>query len=284
MRKFMKYEIKGSYKFFLGVIAALLIASTVIQYNIYRTTDKFSNSLEATGFSAFMVFVSVLVIFGAFLVTFFHIVGLFKNELYENRGYLTFTLPLTGNQILGAKLLVGLIWYALMTISIVLFNFILATIFYGLDWFHVLKDVLNYSKISNITSILIPSILVSVQSSIMVLILVYLSVSLSKVSVKNRKIGGLWFVIFLILSWLVGLLSTKIANLFPYYLNVRDLSILHYYDINPLQSININFSRMFIFETSFNGYINIAGTLSELVFMVLGFLATSYLIERKIDL
>ena len=36
MRKFMKYEIKGSYKFVLGIIAVLLVASTIIQYNIYR--------------------------------------------------------------------------------------------------------------------------------------------------------------------------------------------------------------------------------------------------------
>lgn len=37
-----------------------------------------------------------MTLFGTALVVFLYIVGSFRKELYEDRGYLTFTLPLTG--------------------------------------------------------------------------------------------------------------------------------------------------------------------------------------------
>ena len=34
--KFMKYEFKGTYKFILGILAIVILASTIIQFNIYE--------------------------------------------------------------------------------------------------------------------------------------------------------------------------------------------------------------------------------------------------------
>ena len=95
MKKYMKYEIKGSYKFILGIIAILIMASTIIQGNLNSALNNFSEPTNMensmTGFKALMLGVSVLEIFGAFLVATFHIIGSFRKELYEDRGYLTFT-------------------------------------------------------------------------------------------------------------------------------------------------------------------------------------------------
>lgn len=285
MGKFMKYEIRGSYKFILGVIAVLIIASTIIQYNIFRTTDRFADRFQFGGIRAFTLFISFLVIFGAFLTVFIHIVGLFKNELYENRGYLTFTLPLTGNQILGAKVLVGVILYALIGIAIFLYNFLLATIFYGGELFQITKEVLSYIEVRKFFTLIIFSIIEFLKTTFLILVLVYLSIALSKVSIKNRKVGGLWFVIFLILNVLIGYITTKIGTIFPYYLDIANLKIYNQYDIySSLKNVSISSVQLLTLGINLSGYINIFKSLAELIFIILGFLATGHLIEKRIDL
>lgn len=284
MGKYMKYELKGSYKFIFGIIAVLLIASTIIQYNIYMVSNRPHNMAEATGFRAFTMLISILVIFGAFLATFIHIVGLFRKELYEDRGYLTFTLPLSGNKILGAKILVGGIWYVAIAISAVLYNFLLATILFGTSWLNNVKGFLAMFEPGAVSSAFISSTIVSLESTFLTLVIIYLSIALSKVSVKNKKIGGLWFVIFLVLSGLLNYLTLKISEAFPYYLSFNNFKILHYYDIAPFGTIFGGISQVTAYGTHIMGYINIIGNLSQILFIVLGFLATSYLIENKVDL
>lgn len=287
MGKYMKYEIKGSYKFILGIIVVLLLASTIIQYNIFtasRDANRVYYTPDTSGFRAITLTISILVIFGSFLAAFFHIVGSFKKELYEDRGYLTFTLPLTGNKILGAKLLVGALWYAAITITIVVYNFLLATIFHGSMWIQGIRRIVSLVEPSTISSVIISSIIVSLLSLFLTLVLVYLSMALSKVSVKNKKIGGLWFVIFLVLSGFSSFLTAKISAAFPYYINMANFKILHFYDIYPAKGVASDIGEIFVYGNNFNGYINIFGNLAGLMLIVLGFLATGYLIEKKIDL
>ncbi|HEY8363246.1 MAG TPA: hypothetical protein VIK77_10235 [Tissierellaceae bacterium] len=285
MGKLMKYEIRGSYKYILGVLTAILIASLVIQYNIYKATNNFNNSIENVGIRAFVFVTSLFVIIGVFFSLFFYIVSLFKKELYEDRGYLTFTLPLTGRQILGAKILVGVIWYALLDIAIVLFNFLIALGFFGTHIIKIARDILSYNYAHKLISIVTFSAIESLKSTLLFLVLVYLSVTLSKVSFKNRKIGGLWFVIFLILCGLVGFLSNKIGDVLPYYLNLTNFEIYHRnININMLWDISISLGELLTFGSNFGGYINIFEFLTEIIFIILGFLSTSYLIENKIDL
>ena len=143
MKKYMKYEIKGSYKFILGIIAILIIASTIIQWNIKVGMDKALTFGDGTptSLAGIMMGLSVLVIFGAFLVAAFHIIGSFRKELYEDRGYLTFTLPLSGYQIVGSKLIVAILWFTAIGVSILIFNIILGLILFGGSWVDLAKDL-----------------------------------------------------------------------------------------------------------------------------------------------
>ncbi len=280
MRKYMKYEIKGSYKFILGIIAIVLIASTIIQLNISKQIkfEMMGSENEITGFGALMLVISMLVIFGAFLTAFFQIIGSFRKELYEDRGYLTFTLPLTGNKILGSKLIVALLWFTVLAVSIVFFNSVLAMILYGSDWLDFAKKVFSV-----IDSGAISIGIVSGLSAIMTLILIYFSMALSRVSVRNKKIGGLWFIIFIIINGLASYLIFKTSELFPYFLNIRNFNILHQYEISNLLSWSNNMG-MILFGNNYDAYVNIGAVLSHIIISVAAFLTTGYLIEKKIDL
>ncbi len=291
MRKYMKYEIKGSYKFILGIIAIVLICSTVIQLNISKQVkfDMMNVGNEITGFGAFMLVISILVIFGAFLTAFFQIIGSFRKELYEDRGYLTFTLPLTGNKILGAKLIVAAIWFTVLGAAIVLYNLLLSTVLFGPQW----SDIISFIKepIKMIRQGIISVGMISGLSSIMTLILIYFSMALGRVSVRNKKVGGLWFVIFIILNSLSGYFTFTVSKILPYFLSLDKFKIVHGYDLNFLSNLgsvasinNVAMGQMIVFGNNFDAYINIFGVLSMIIIGVGAFLTTGYLIEKKIDL
>lgn len=281
MKKYIKYEIKGSYKFILGIMAIIIIASTIIQLNTQSATLNQSMNMSGNmiGFKALIMVVSVLVIFGAFLVAFFHIIGSFRKELYEDRGYLTFTLPLTGNQIVGAKLIVAILWFMAIGAAIIIYNILLGLIIFGGSWIDTAKEL--FSMIN--TGVLSVGIISSI-SSILTLILIYFSIALSRVSIRNKKIGGVWFIIFLVLNAIAGYIALKMSSAIPYFLNLNGFKILHFYELNILPGFNNGVGNMLIFGNNYNAYINIIGFLSHIVMSVTAFLGTGYLIEKKIDL
>lgn len=282
MRKYMKYEIKGTYKFILGILAIVIIASTIIQLNVLKELDNptsLGNSSGVTGFGAILLIISILVIFGAFLTAIFYIIGSFRKELYEDRGYLTFTLPLTGNQILGSKLIVSMLWYGVLGLGIVLYNILLTLILDGGKFIEALKQLKGIIGIN-----LISFGIIAIISVIMTLILIYFSIALSRVSIRNKRIGGIWFIIFIVLNSLMGFLTVKVSEILPYYLNLDSFKILHYYDLNMIASMNGEIGSLILMGNNLNSYVNIFGILIQIVVIIAGFLGTGYLMENKIDL
>lgn len=285
MRKYMKYEIKGSYKFILGIIAIVLIASTIIQLKLSKQLnfEIMNTGNGATGFDALMLIISILVIFGAFLTAFFQIIGSFKKELYEDRGYLTFTLPLTGNKILGAKLIVAIIWFTVLGVSIVLYNLLLSAIIFGSQWTQIIDFMIEPIKMV-MQGIISVGIIFGL-SAIMTLILIYFSMALGRVSVRNRKIGGLWFIIFIILNAILNYFVFSVGKAIPYFLSLDNFKILHGYELNFLSNTgNMATEQIIAFGNNFDAYINIFGLLSMIAVCVVAFLSTGYLIEKKIDI
>lgn len=281
MRKYMKYEIKGTYKFVLGILAIILLASTFIQFNIYReiSLGNTGESVMASGITRFLLSISPFIIFGAFLTLFFYIIGSFRKELYEDRGYLTFTLPLSGNQILASKMIVALLWFMAIGISILLYNIILAGFLFREDLAIILKEIPSL-----INSGMISVSIVSLLSSIMTLILIYFTIAISKVSIKNKKIGSLWFILFLIIMGVVNYFNFEIVNSLPFYINITNFDIASLNEIAINKVINRDISGGLLIGTDYDAYINMASFIFQTLISVSAFLATGYLIEKRIDL
>lgn len=276
MGKLIKYEIRGNYKFIAGVLALVLILTTGMY--AYMTNTK-----GGSPFEAMFVFLSFLVIFGTLLATFLYIVNSFRRELYEDRGYLTFTLPLTGNQILGAKLIVALIWFTTLGIVIALYHLIMLYIFTPYDIslsqiFETLMDIgLPFRDI-------IASIIFTFVNGTITLILIYFSMALSRVTFRNKKIGGLWFLIFLVLNALIAFSQVKVAQLLPYYLDISSFRIGRIDMFSYGFHIDVDSYGVMMTGNFGNILFNIASFIYSIGIGVLTFLGTGYLIEHKIDL
>lgn len=276
MFKYMKYEIRGTYRYILGVLALVLILTTAL----YAYINRVNTSGEMSALGGMFTGLSVLILFGTALATFLYIVGSFRKELYEDRGYLTFTLPLTGNQIVGSKLIVASIWFMVLGIGIGIYNTLMVIMFTPIKF--SLSDILH--KIAEMVTVgdILLLIFMGIFNIVNMLVIIYFSMALSRVTFRNKKIGGLWFIIFLVISGLLAFGVLAISHNIPYHLDLNS------FRIGTLDSLNYRFNiDMYGVVMSSNSEmttINIAGTIFSIAVTVLLFLGTSYLIDRKIDL
>lgn len=261
MGRLLKYELKGSYKVIGIILAILIIVALGLNFKIGEWTE--TRIMGITSFAAF----------GALLSAFIYLIELFRKELYEDTGYLTFTLPITGNSIVGAKLLSSLIWI-----------FVVGTIGGLLGLLNAKRAFGPYVRFGSIfaNQSFIMAAISGVVSVITVLLLIYFSITISRMTIRNKKVGGLWFIIFILLNVAIAYLQIKLIKWIPYYIDTNSWRIVKQ-GMNMVAGINFGGAML---QLSINGnvYFNIASIIFSIVLMVGLFLGTGYLLEKKVDL
>jgi len=254
MFNLIKYEIKGYYKDFIIAIGIIALISLFL---ITRVNVWQPQSIMAFSF---------MVSFAAAVVVFIWNIKIFSRDMYENTGYLLCTLPQHGYSVLASKLISAFIQSLVVGAVTLLFNYI------------VLKSV---SKTDISFSIMITDIMKNVNPRFIIfmvltslldyfyfLIVIYFSITLSKVAIKKKKLGKMSsFIIFIIISIAFGKTTQFLAEIFPKNINLDILSSKSHLFMQGVQVMPIN----------------IAVTIFNTVVFILMFLATSYIIENKLD-
>ena len=111
----VRYEFKNVNKWFLALYAAVLSLSVII--GVQGST--LSNTYYQDKGVVMLVFLSL--VFGGLIITLsistlILIIQRFKGSVYDRRGYLTLTLPVSEHQILSAKLLGAFVWSLTSTV------------------------------------------------------------------------------------------------------------------------------------------------------------------------
>lgn len=250
MFNLIKYELKGYFKDFI-IILGIIALVNILLYTRMNTWSKGA-----------IVSLSFLVTFGAFIIVLIWNIKLFSRDMYEDSGYLLFTLPQTGYSVLGAKLITSIIQALIVGAVALIFNFISL---------QILDDFRNNAQMvfSNINPNLAPiSVMSSLLNYVFFLTTIYFSIALSKIAIKKRRFGKLGaFVIFVVFSLIVGKITMTISKAFPQSFKLNLLSAqsqLSFYGPGDIS-------------------INIAATIFSVILFVLMFITTSYIIENKID-
>jgi hypothetical protein len=254
MFNLVKYELKGYYKDFIiatGIIA-LISLFLITRVNVW-------------GLQSVMA-VSFMVNFAAAVVVFIWNIKVFSRDMYEDTGYLLCTLPQHGYSILASKLISSLIQALVVGAVTMLFNYI---VFKSTSKIDINLSIMVTDIIKNVNPGFVGFMaLVSFLEYFYFLVFIYFSIALSKVAIKKKKMGKMSsFIIFIIISIVFGKITQFLVTTFP-------------------QSINLNMlstkSNLFVQGAQFMP-INIAVTIFNIVVFVLMFLATSYIIENKLD-
>ena len=120
----VRYEFKNVNKWFLALYAAVLSLSVIIGIQ--------GSSLSSTYYQdkgvVMLVFLSL--VFGGLVITLsistlILIIQRFKGSVYDRRGYLTLTLPVSEHQILSSKLLGAFVWSLTSTLVFLLSLYII---------------------------------------------------------------------------------------------------------------------------------------------------------------
>lgn len=240
MLKLTKYELYGRYKYIIGIIIGILFANCLILYKIRPSSALFKQG-GAWG-------LSFMVVFAAVVISIISGIIIFRRDLFGETGYLVFTVPKSSSQIIGSKLLSFILELAVL--SLVGGVFVIKNI-YALDRELITKVFTSYKYAAFLTT------LVGIMSILLVMLLSYLSLSISKVAFGNRKYGRVAsFVIFIFLSWGLGKISYELV-----------LHLMRYLWDGMNQSIGV-WSLIIVFA----------------IYNVILFCTTSFLITKKVDL
>lgn len=234
MINLIKYELRGKFLTILG------ICLTVIMGNLLLLTKVGSWQIGAPVLSGFLGI-------GALIVMFFSSFTLMSDYLYDEQGYLLFTLPQSGLSIMASRLIAAVMQICLVTIvSLVMFSFI--------DQGRILSVILRDIEASE----LLYSILMYLWSIVSTLTFIYFCMVVGKIALKGKKIGKIGsFIIFFLLSMVRNGLTFIISDFFPQMVQLHSVTTIT---------------------------INIGSTIFDMVTFAILLMATSYLLENKVDL
>jgi len=250
MFNLLKYEFKSNLKLITGMLTALLVWNIFLltKINIWQKGATVAGSLALD--------------LPQFIVIFIQGIKLLKRDLYGNTGYLVFSLPKRGSEIIGSKLIFALlefILFGIVTLSLLLLQVL------------VLPDA-NINIINFMFSHIQDAVYFVIWSIVLftfILILCYFSLAISSVAFISRKHGtAASYGIFIVLIWIIQWLLTQVVKVLPYSIPIK---------VNEFHNMNVSFY-------SFNMNLNIGFMILFIIIYGALFMGTSYLIDNKIDL
>ncbi|MCY6485734.1 hypothetical protein OW763_15525 [Clostridium aestuarii] len=187
---------------------------------------------------------------------------------------MTFTLPVSGNKIVGSKIIVSLMWFAAASVlGIVIFMLILKG---DLD-LNIISEIRDEV---NLFQAIMLGIIVSIVLTVKFLSMVYFSITISKVAFKKKRIGkALSFILFIILNAGISYIEYLVVKYIPYMINIELIRDVQYIGMNIIQR---NYG---VIQGSAQGVqMNVAGTIYSILILIILFVGIGYLIDNKIDL
>lgn len=264
LKKLMKYEIKATGRMLLPLYVALITFAIINKIFLLGTTPL---SNITSGFlggipAAISIFAYGCIMAAVFIVTLFIIIQRFYKNLLGDEGYLMNTLPVTAWKNISSKLIIALLWsivsgfIAILSIFIMVFNIKIFS-----EFFPRLGELLSnaYSQFGLTPYILgIEIIICGLLQLSMTILMIYSSISLGHLFNKRKILCS--FGAFVILNLIMNTLTSIIG--LTYTKAIPDIS-------NPLTTIHS---------------VLLGGIAINLIFFVVYFIITSYIIKNKLNL
>ena len=205
----VRYEFKNVNKWFLALYAAVLSLSVIIGIQ--------GSSLSSTYYQdkgvVMLVFLSL--VFGGLVITLsistlILIIQRFKGSVYDRRGYLTLTLPVSEHQILSAKLLGAFVW-SLTSTLVFLFSLYIIVAMIKPDAF--LSSFAEY-MLKNYTDDFWLALISYIFNTLAGILCIYLSISIGQLFNEYRT--ALAVVAYIAIQIVLGFITLNLRIDFDY--------------------------------------------------------------------
>ena len=205
----VRYEFKNVNKWFLALYAAVLSLSVIIGIQ--------GSSLSSTYYQdkgvVMLVFLSL--VFGGLVITLsistlILIIQRFKGSVYDRRGYLTLTLPVSEHQILSAKLLGAFVWSLASTVVFLFSLYIIIIMVYPGAYLSTFAEYMLKNYQDNFWLALISYIFNTLAS----ILCIYLSISIGQLFNEYRT--ALAVVAYIAIQIVLGFVTLNLRIDFDY--------------------------------------------------------------------
>lgn len=205
----VRYEFKNVNKWFLALYAAVLSLSVIIGIQ--------GSSLSSTYYQdkgVVMLFFLALV-FGGLVITLsistlILIIQRFKGSVYDRRGYLTLTLPVSEHQILSAKLLGAFVWSLASTVVFLFSLYIIIVMVYPGAYLSTFAEYILKNYQDNFWLALISYIF----NTLAGILCIYLSISIGQLFNEYRT--ALAVVAYIAIQVVLGFITLNLRIDFDY--------------------------------------------------------------------
>lgn len=287
MSQLIKYEFRNSKRPITQLIVIIGIVSFVLQIIFNGFVRMQLANIEITGalsvistLAALIVAGSSFLIFGTIIAYYLRLANILKTDIYQNRGYITFSLPRSGYQILGAKLIVAIIWSLILPLVVVSWNiliwFVLWVLIPGLvvpselqrilvniwEEFKLIFDQINFPLVLSF-------ILNSITSSIFYLLIIFAAVVVDYKIGRRKSDSSRWIIYAIIFAIIWTFIESQIFGANPNsFLAIKP----EYGSAIDVPELIKYFTRNNFLTAAFNG-----------LAAVLLFIFVGYNIEKKIE-
>ena len=205
----VRYEFKNVNKWFLALYAAVLSLSVIIGIQ--------GSTLSSTYYQdkgvVMLVFLSL--VFGGLVITLsistlILIIQRFKGSVYDRRGYLTLTLPVSEHQILSAKLLGAFVWSLTSTLVFLFSLYIIIIMVYPGAYLSTFAEYMLKNYQDNFWLALISYIFNTLAS----ILCIYLSISIGQLFNEYRT--ALAVVAYIAIQVVLGFITLNLRIDFDY--------------------------------------------------------------------
>lgn len=222
--KLLKYEMKSSSRtllpLYIGTLLVAVICSvqTAMMINNVNNRDIwFDNPLGNDTITIFTFLLFFALCVAIVVLTAVIIIQRFNKNLIGDEGYLMFTLPVTHVQLLGGKLIAGLLWIIVGTIIMGLAAVIIwapgILMASDIDWVYFWQQVQYLLAEWNPFPYIFSTSLNGILSIVAFILTVYLSIMIGQMEQCNKHRVAVSVVLFFIINWLFSLIESFIFSL-----------------------------------------------------------------------
>ena len=272
LSKLLKNEFIATGRIMGALYAVVAIISAYVLGSYYFTKDTASTG-QILG-----VTVLLLITASSFLLTTVVMIVNFQKTLYGDQGYLSFTLPVKGSSLLTSKVLVSTLWYiiafACFMGSAALTAFIVKEDVIGDESYDMIQSLLPMfmggRSITTIVWVVVLSVIGYFVRFAVITVELYFAISLANTRHFQRK-TVLWIIIFSLATiGIVESISGQIANRIDFGIGVSGNQLSIVTDLSTL--------------TSGMSFINLMSIIIPLVFGVIFYFLTYYVMNKKVNI
>lgn len=267
MLQLLKYELKGRKNMLLGGSIAIILLNIIIVLD-HIISGKIWNDpvFGEKGIPAELLIAAILIIWVIIMVLIIvDSVNILKKDLYENTGYLLFTIPRSSYSILLSKMLTTVIEFFIFG----LLFFILAMSIALLEGADVESTKMLFKVLSENMSVILQVVFATLTGAMLLLATIYFSLVLTKSLLKDKKYSGaISFGIFILINIAIFKLNDWIFGLLPV----------------GMKMVTIVGADSAMIELSLSKVEGVGMILFNMCLFVILFFSTGYLLENRADI